>query len=767
MRPTEASQPVLPWLFFREAVAGEGDFVLDDRVIAQRVTEGVRGDGATDLVVRWERGLGENPSDGELSDLDVRNRYGPTVRCLVAEAPFADGGFEAMTVLAHGYVDLAELQFGADSSKTFFRRKLKMRDIVRRTTRLAGAQVYGRYMLSRDGWDHARDNPEESPLDLAWATLAKLVKSAPCIFNPNGRPNRLATPVLYDVEDKWSAGPIHLFTDDRDPDAEYWTYLQALRYLALLYVLYGGDDRVSPAQLFSEALAGPSEAPWWALDESDVALAGDFPVGWREHMTRRCQSLACEGMDTLEAMSALADAAGIQFCSEHVNASAGSTVAARTALRFWAPGDYLTQVLALERPGAYFTGGGAVRTVPEILAHNNVAQCQSAREFGATISRADVLGAAKWRTVVAELKPLWEPDTRWDLLPPLDPEVAVDELRFETYDESAPFAAYEDSDFTRRYDAHGKLFRDGQNAMVGRLWGIDPAGIYDAETYARLTPFDEVYGEPFDVPGAADQVPRRRVIRGIPTVDDHNNRRVILEVNFGTDEDGDLFRFRVESECTVLPEEAAIWLKHAKLLEFASSVLDRETFEGSDIKWRELLEIDNMYHAYLIGRLRLRLIFQIELDERVHEAAWAADSPVAEHEVAHLVVRDRDFQFDEHDEDVPADIVALTASRDDEDSAERFAESLLAQMAGGQWSGRAVIPWIETQLFRLGVPIAGIRRAVTGDIDIPFGGTASLQGLYPQVVQRTMSQGDAGVFTQLVLHDHRFARHMAPRAVRD
>lgn len=763
MQPTQADNPVRPLLFFRESSPGADSMILDARVICQSVREGVRGQGSADLLLRWEpHVVGGETIEAELLDATIASRLGAVVRCAVAIGPPPGGDNLDLVFLANGYCDLRELKVAADRNQTLFSRKLVLRDIINRTGRREGSHVYGRWMLSEAGWEHARDNPEEDPIDLPWSTLAKHVQSLPCIFNPGGRPNRLARPVVLDAENVWSSGPVHIFTYEGDPAAEYWTLLQALRYLVLLHLPYGLSEQVGPGDLFTEALGGPGGGPWWRQDETDVALAGDYPVGWQEHMTRRSQSLALEGMDFVEALAALTSAANVEFNVAHSNESTVGEVRVLSNLRFVAPGDLARDHLAFERSGSHFTTSGSLRSIEDIIAQNNTQQCRSALEFGNAASRVRVLGDRVWRTVTAELKPLWQPDPAWDIEPPLDPEEVAPDLVDEAMEDENTFASRRDGAFYARFCAGGGQFAEGENSIIGRLWGLDTAGEYDDATYGR-TNFD-TYGQPWPIPGASDQVPRRREIRRVPTQDGARALDIVIEVNFG-ETDPEVW-YRLQSRIQVLPGQAAMYITSPDLLGFAGEVLGRPTeVDGPTIG--EELEVLNWYEAYLLGKFKLRATFQIELDHRLEQVVNAADSPVAAHTVAAIVSRERDFQAWFQDAGVPSDFLASMQTRNDYDAAERFARATLAERAYADWSGRAVIPWIEIDRYRLGTPIEGIRRQAGGAVEILFGGSTDRQNGLPRVVERIWVQKDDGrsgeVSTTLVLHDHRFARAMGSR----
>lgn len=748
-------------MFFRLANPSHDYLTWDFRVRPERVMHAVRGEGTAELTLRWAPHLvGGATVEQQLSETTIRDRYGPGVRCAVGIAPPVGGDLTDMTIIAHGYIDAPRLNMNGDVASSFIDRKLMMRDIINHAGRRDAAHVYGRYMLSLAGWEHARDNPEENPIDIAWAALAKRVQSAPCIFNPKGSPNRYSRLALLNDDDTWTTGPFHLFTYDGDPAAEYWTYLQALRYLVLLHLPWGLGEQVGPGDLFTETLAGPAMDPWYLKDEPDVALAGALPNGWLEHMTRRCQSLALEGMDLIEAITALCDAAGVDWYVRHSNESTADECRVLSDLAFAAPGDIAPDPVMLEEGGGHFdVFSGALRSMEEITDANNVQHVESAREYGAAVSRVRVLGDRVWRTITTQLVPLWIPDPIWDAESPDVAALLIDAIGEEWTSGDPPvFEARKDGTFHKRFCAGGAEFEQDSNAIIGRKWGIDTAGLYDDATYGR--PNFPAYGDPFEIPGAADEAPRWREIREVPAPEGQHPIGVYVEVSFDGTEEAPTW-YPLKGEVRVFPGEAALYITGEDLLRFASSVLSRKDPDTEETL-AEQIGIANWYHSYLLGEFRIRATFQIEMDHRVEQVVDSADSPLLPEVITAQVSRERDLAAWFQDGGVNATVLARMATRNDYDSAERFARAMLRERAYATWSGRIGIPWLETERYPLATPIEGIKRA-GGAVDIKFGGSALQTGKYPRVIKKVYTQSESEVSTALVLEDHRFARGLTGR----
>ncbi len=755
MAPTDFDNPTRPLLAYR--AKANGILALDDRLIVERVEESVRGGGFSDCVIRWEK---DELADGtvaepELTEADLADRYGPTSRVAIVQAPRAGQSLSALRCIAHGYCEQQQLQLGGSSGGGSTRRRLKVRDVLRHTARTAPCLVQGRWMLAKAIRDVLTgDALYEDPTPIMgqpWDDLAAHVPALPAIFNAGGKPNRMRKPVqMHTLPAAHSIGPIHLFTYDGDPEAEYWTYLQALRYLALIHLPKSHGLQVGPGALFDEDQSGPVENPYWAESEDDVAVAGDVRRGWREFMVRTAAPLACEGMDLLEALTLLVTEAGIDFTTAHSVYTQGfGNVSALTNLRFFAPGDTEADYLVLEKDGAHFDDAGRLRAVQDITAANNVTSANLAREHGQTVSRVRVIGDRTWKTVEVELKPLWAPDARWDDVA----SAAADGYRADAYSASDPFASLADSEFARRYHRQGDLHTSGENMLVGRLWGIDPAGELDPAVYDRENPPYDDYDTPWEDPSptAVTLVRRRRVMRVVPTIDGRPPIGVRLELSADSGDTSSL----LETQITVLPDRTAILLTARDLLSV-----------GSSLDWDAMVS-ENFYDAYLRGFLRLFAMFEIDQDRVLTVEAEAADSPVADagdvYDTGLLkcVLRPGAFAVNDVASDVPAELYDLVVVRDDEARAEHYAEALLATRCGAAWRGPVNIPWHEIDRYPLGTPIEGVRRDRNSTaVEIAFGGSTARNAWPPQVIQRIWLAKEQS--TRLVLGDWDMAKAYAP-----
>lgn len=536
-KPTTASSPAARFGLFRYGVDPELGMVRDARVRVRRVVHGIFGQSDADLELDWTPIVQQDATvvRVELTDVDIAATYGPTGRCAVGilpaddEAPLAD-----IKIVAHGYLDARTLQFGSSGrDQAYLRRTLKLRDILQKAALKDVAQIQGRHMLSRSAWDTlaAEDPPGTDPVDMDWAELAKLVRALPCVFNPKGKPNRMARPVMFDPGPVVPR-PIHLFTYEGDPNAQYWTYLQALRYLVRIYLPYMGHAVIDPGNLFTEACQGPDIQLWWPMAEEDVPVDPLRPANsWLDLMVRRADNLTAEGLNIREAIELLCRTAGVYGHVDHVNAAEGEgeseALFVESELHFWAPGDPAPVTLGLERGGSHFDELGAPRDVADILEANNVVNANLQLDYGNALHRVRVIGDRKWRIIRAELKPLWKPEARWDNVA----EPQLSEYRDDAY--LNPFSMEAGSEFFHRYSPDGDRWGEGQNQLVGRLWGLDTSGEIAAAAAAYNRPFGYFtdYSTPWEFPhGEAEAIRRRRAIQAIPTVDGEAPLGVILEM---------------------------------------------------------------------------------------------------------------------------------------------------------------------------------------------------------------------------------------------
>lgn len=157
-------------------------------------------------------------------------------------------------------------------------------------------QIGGRRMrfFPLEAWD------TEAPDAIEFSTL-------PAIFNAGGRPNMTgsrgeAKRFLFNPQDP-DAGPykLGLFTCDGDPNAAYWTYTDALRYLLYHYV-HNVAINVSGAEFLNDTRA--------LVDVAPMPNAADPFV---RCITGRPMSLSVQSCNIEEALALVCESAGLHF----------------------------------------------------------------------------------------------------------------------------------------------------------------------------------------------------------------------------------------------------------------------------------------------------------------------------------------------------------------------------------------------------------------------------------------------------------------------
>ncbi len=743
VRPITTNQPAAPLAFYVQRDETDPRLYFDPRVKVTRVVDSVEANSDADAEIDWQetKKHGTLPVRHEMTDAWMNRFYSPRLRCAVIEIQPGVSDLRDMPVLLHGFIDGHGLSINGSPNRggSFRRRSMKIRSIFRRSGRRNVSTIHGRLMLSQEASEalDAEDPPSTDPIDMDWGDLAAGVSALPAIFNFQGKPNRLARPVLVKHDHAHDPNaPIHIFTYDGDPNAEYWTFLQALRYLIMVYLPYGLDEQIDPGDLFTTLSSQGAEA-WWSMTEaeSDALLSGNVNWGWRNMMVRNCQNFSVEGLNLIEAMAAFTPQCGLHVGESHTNETQSGEVRVLSHLDFWVDDQKSSDVLHLEHNASQYFPNGQLRPVADVLANSNVQSANLRCDFGSTVEIVYVFGDRFWFITTAEFKPLWEPDSLWD---DVDSEDA-DDYRADAYGD--PFVLNKDGEFYKRYNPNGLSFDELDYRIVGRLWGIDPAGEIDFLNFNRETgPYTD-YDAPFLIPDVTGQVRRRRMIDH-PEVKPQSGeqKKIRLEISLdGGDTWGPL-----EAVFTVHKQLSAIYFKAPNLLS-----IGREVIEDNGT-------VDNFYDAYLKHALRIRATFAIELDDRIGAEADTAGSgsvsPLAGTGVTKMYLNPKSFKRRKVNTiSVDPSYAATIEDVNDQAAIDRVAKARLAQISVAKWKGNPVIPWIETERYPLGTPIRGIARVNGGGL-LSFGGDSKRGSGYPHVVAKIYNAADQT--TELVLRDH-------------
>ena len=782
MQPKKADNPAIPYQLWREATGGGGALVADERAVVTRVRQGADGTGGASfrIITQETPSATGPPRFAQLGEADIDRLYGPTVRCAVASRSGT-----AVDILAHGWPLKRNLRFGRSGQRDFWDDSIQLEPAIARLGRTSSAQVWGRCMLSRAATDDlghddgsiADDIPISSAevTDADFGALVALVASLPVIFNPVGRdssggavlmPNRSRRPVLPRGPNAptFAGGPVnsgvYLFTYEGDPNARHWTYLQALQYLVAVHGVDRAQFAVEFNDLWSDLLAGTAGDPIWPLDETDVSVPDTRAAqGWREHMTRRCQSLSVEGINLVEAIGAIGRATGMRMYERHeLVASNQDTISVRTQMAFTTPGDIAADTIAVQSAGepsaqhSHRDAAGKLVTIDDLLANNNVASATLQRDFGNAASQVTVLGGRRLIQITQELKPLWPPDPEWDDVPD------VDAVRTAAYSE--PFETIKGSIFYDNYHAKGQFFGQSANRIGGRLWGADFGGELDPSNMNRTTGPWTDYSQPARLGDLTntlvpltDEVRRRRQMLDTLVTDGAQRRDGVL-VEISIDSGSTWSRLPITTKLETLPTRFALWLAVDDLLTIGRDPVDAN---GDSILFAPGGAVDNYYHAYLTGVLRMRVTCVTDLDARMVKSVFSSTSALAAHDVDKVISRKRDFRSLDGSFHADNTLAGQAADIDDGPSASRMARDVLRRVEGAALRGDPIIPWIESSRYPVGTPISGIRRTPNATVDISFGGDAGRSDDYPIVVQKIyLLDGERS--TQLVLADGELRR---------
>lgn len=756
-RPVTTDQPATQLAFYIQRERDDERLYLDTRVKVLRVVDAADGNSDADVEIDWQATPrhGDLPVRHELTQAELSKRYDHRLRCAIIQIGAGVTDLRDMPVLIHGYIDVDGLDINGspDPSGSFIRRTLKIRSILSRAGRRVASTIQGRYMLSAAAHDEIFDPvvppvgpPATTPIDMPWGDLAKLVQSCPAIFNFQGKPNRLARPVLFRSDDAWDeTAPFHLFTYDGDPDAEYWTLLQALRYIIMVYLPFGDDENLGPGELFtSPKLSGTDVFPLWEQPEwPSPQYTSLSPGGWTNMMLRNANNLSIEGFSLTEALIALGKQSGTHFNEVHTNEAQNGKLRVLSNLNFWAPGDTIPSVMFLERNVSSYQANGQLRSTANILASNDVQSCNMRLDTGASVERSLVIGGRRWVVETIELWPFWKPDPRWDDVDAGD----ADDYRSDAY--SDPFVVEKESEFYKRYCPHGQSFDTEENRSVGRLWGANWSGELPQDEFARTTgPYQNyLIRKSLTSPSGVlkSQVRRRRIV-------DHLGRKngvaqdelkAVLEMSLDA---GDTWQ-KIEAEFVLLRTIGAIYFKQSNLLSIGQEVVE------------DLGSVDNYYDAYLKHALRFRITWSVEADERLTATSDGNAIPqyfsllFDKNDIVKMVLKKKSFHSREegdhqlpHGLDFPGELV------DDSDSAELYAAAVYADTLMGRWRGNPVVPWIESDRYKVGEPIAGIYSPSNHYFTI-FGGNLQRTGWWPHVVAKAFNAETQT--TEITLRDYR------------
>lgn len=447
-----------------ETSPGSGVFAVDERLSVSEVTLG------SDAVMSTARI--HVRLDAEFDAAAARGRY-QADRRVVVRTQEADAARQA--VLFEGYPPTQEAGWRGgpgDAEETY---GFLATHVYERLSREREGWIYGRRMRSGEIVDGLVGDP------VTWGGRSVLVEGLPCVFNLDGAKNCAPTPLQVTGADG-VARAIHLFTYDDDSNGIAWSYLNALRYLLWFYVPRGGP-------MFVDALLSATEA----YVPVGVGTAGGDGSALLTSLVGACETLNLEATNLVEALSLLADSAGVHVTAETAAAGAG----VRSQFRAWAAGDAAGKRLHLVRGGVHADGtprfDPSTLSADDVKRVNDVARAMIRWQDGRIVNAPLVIGEVKAYEMTVPLVPGWEPAVLLDNVAPPDRAAAKDAALLP--DQVAKLGAgAESASWFQKYHRAGSQFV--QHRFVGRRWVLNEDGRFDAATYNRNAPFDAY--QPFD-----------------------------------------------------------------------------------------------------------------------------------------------------------------------------------------------------------------------------------------------------------------------------
>jgi hypothetical protein len=491
---------------------------------------------------------------------------------------------------------------------------------------------------------------------------------------------------------------VYVFTDDDDPDAEPWTWAQALRYLLYFhlgsglitwsnvwdqtrsYVTQTSDQRPTPPVIESSSYDG------------DPATASTL---FRYAMLGMPSDAVFEDASIVEAMSIIAKATDTHFRVES-DASGDSLI-------WWARGGGPRREVCKDPTGD---------TISEVLESLNIEQMTLSVDYGDVITAPIGIGDTRRHEVTVQLVPGWKPDAAVDV--PADPDTAVQTAEAHLGSDSP-----QDDAWFQKYCASGISFPSYAN--VGRRWVLNETGRYRSSEYARSSGYFTTAKYTAWAPSSCSIVEKTYVNGAWVTQNaawtrmprpflpcfsaDINGRSlgVVVEASFDSGSNWERIA------CKVLATEAGIYIETDDLTMLTSQLV-------ADMHW---------WKAMCTGVARVRVTAVIEGDGALMMAGEALTAAVS-HEASRAY--DWRSKFKSNYRTSANSIYApggerATAyqtvdCRDDSPAMDQWLASLCELNSMRQIPGTFTIPWLECNRYRIGDCISNVRgvTALQGDV---------------------------------------------------
>lgn len=792
-----------------ESGPGTGEFVTDPRLSLQSLFLGCDGEFSRAIIECFAgpldsstRGVEEALQVGDVLNAGYRPGY---VRFITPDQLFMvarpragvagdeePGSVSELEMLFAGYCDKPAYEETNNEESTHRGFSFEVESNLKRLSDQRHAQIVGRRMRGADAFkallEHLDAEPESVYEPFGGPEGIVTVPAAPCVFNAEGLGNRAATPIEVAVGDETIK--VHVFADDHDPDAEIWTWAQALGYLwfwhlmarqsgASLDELAGLVADGNVWELLQTMVGDPVQKPLWQASSADRGAApAPRAEAFSYAMLGSPRDFDCDGMSVPEALILLADKSGAHFrikteeqTSEGDGGETQYTGKPIDRIYFWARGagdskpdghqGFLFQEATIADRG---------KDAEEILRKHNVTNLRLEVDYTDVIGDPVIYGSERRYEITVLLLPGWLPETTyWDINHGSQAAIDAAMEAARAHEEGLEPAELKLDPWYRRFCKAGAEFAG--YADVGRRWVLRESGRYRKALYGRTSgPFLEAWYVPWEPSDASIRHPEVQadgsiatrhvaagewVYRGRPlepclTADAaKRSLGIVVELSWSA---GAVDSWtRLTAGCRALEDEAGIYIDEADLLSIKQPGDEEMTY----------------VEAYLRGLMRVRVTAVIcgdgRVEPRLNVNRWG---PAMASETSRIFDVSRRFrqnlreggnsQYAPHlpDGTVNPAAIAHETEKAGDDLAElqRFGEGLLEVITTRQIAGAPVIPWITTE-YEVGDSIREIRGCIelqtgtgeTGRRDVDIVGIEYV-----------------GSSTALILDDYRLSRMTHP-----
>lgn len=574
----------------------------------------------------------------------------------------------------------------------------------------AVAQILGRLMRFDPLADWDISNTDET-----------LVSALGVVFNAGNRPNRSAS--AYPFEGKFGGThELHLFTEDDAPEAEFWSYAEALRYI----VYFHGMDPPKGVDM-ARFLANTKDM----VGQDPAPMAGDPFV---KRMTQRVENLSATSTSAEQAIALLVDAAGLHY-QIALRERSGPQVSRDLdfVLRVYATIE--TQEDVNDDPFQQ-QGGPQVLDIPREAPFTSmsgrtpfsIALANRAQESNLTVDRRAInapiiLGGFKEFEVTVLMRPGWLPHAQLDNLSDQASKTAAEAFWDDEFAPPPdPVTRVPNSIYNGAHPDHAPV------AAVGRLW-IFPDdhryidGDLTTSEFARDNWPAELYS-PYNPDGvdqlvltrgaiggqisdAADWVPRRRPFRDL-----------IARLR-GTDERSPIVRFHFDHSDPFTALAADGWVRFTGQVyvdeqRMAITIMEDDLWSAATLvpDLESEADTNNMLCAYINGHFMLSVTAVIRGDRRMTlrpkpQSSFSRVRQQISDAGTETFRNDNRRGQNSHLNAQATDADPRFEDRLDDEKFERYGEREAEIGSGDRVAGSFSVPFIDTT-YRLGDSFSGV-----------------------------------------------------------